>query len=113
MYGLIFNRLSATTSTIRTRIKQTAFGVQITEIITAFGMWDFLPSGAIEEFKNTEGFLIDPENLKFGYIDNTFMVDNTQTNDADGYSGYFLTEYTLKVQGSKTHSIISEVTAPE
>ena len=114
VWGIIFNRAitgtTPATGSIRAKSKDTSFGVAITELVSAFGTIDFLPSGAIEEFSNGEGYLIDPENVKFCYLDNTFMVDNAQNPDVDGYAGYFLTEYALKVLGLKTHSRISGVT---
>ena len=116
IFGIIFNRLltgtSPATGSIRAKSKDTAYGVQVTEIVTAFGTLDFLPSGAIEEVYNGEFHLLDPENIKFSYLDNTFMVDNAQNPDQDGYAGYFLTEFSLKMQGLKTHSRISAVTGP-
>lgn len=115
VWGTIFNRLitgaSPAAGSVRAVSKETAYGVQVTEIISAFGTIDFLPSGAIQDYVPTEGFLLDPENIKFVYADNTFMVDNAQNPDQDGYAGYFLTEYSLMVRGLKTHSRISGVTA--
>jgi hypothetical protein len=115
-FANIFNRMltgtSPATGSIRATSKDTSFGVQVTEIVSAYGTLDFLPSGAIDEFKPTEGYLLDPENIKFCYLDNTFMVDNAQNPDVDGYSGYFLTEFCLKVQGDKTHARMSGVTGP-
>ena len=114
IWGIIFNRAitgtSPATGSIRAVSKDTAFGVQITELVSAFGSIDFLPSGAINDFLPTDAYMIDPENLKFAYMDNTFMVDNSQLPDQDGYSGYFLTEYSLIVRGLKTHARISGVT---
>lgn len=115
-WATIFNRLltgtSPATGAIRARNKETAYGVAVTEIVSAFGALDFLPSGAIDEFLNTDGYLFDPENVKFCYLDNTFMVDNAQAPDVDGYKGYFLTEYCLKINGLKSHCRISGVTGP-
>ncbi len=110
VWGKVFGRFSTNVGNIQTFVRDTAFGVNVTEVISPAGTIEFLTSGAIEEVESGTGFCFDPDFLEFDYVDNTFMVDNAQPKGTDGYAGYFLTEASMKFEAIKTITGIIEVT---
>lgn len=110
VFGKIFGRFSTNVGNIQTYVRDTAFGVNVTEVISPAGTIEFLTSGAIEEVEAGRGFCFDPEFLEFDYVDNTFMVDNAQPKGTDGHAGFFLTEATMKFEAIKTITSIKGVT---
>lgn len=110
VWGKVFGRFSTNVGNIQTFVRDTAFGVNVTEVISPAGTIEFLTSGAVEEVESGSGFCFDPEFLEFNYVDNTFMVDNAQPKGTDGYAGYFLTEASMKFEAIKTITQIAGVT---
>ena len=110
VWGKIFGRFSTDVGNIQTYVRDTAFGVNVTEVISPAGAIEFLTSGSIEECATGTAFCFDPEFVTFSYVDNTFMVENAQAKGTDGYAGYLLTEGTLKFEAQKTITALTGVT---
>jgi hypothetical protein len=89
--------------------KETSFGIRISELMGAQGTIYYVPSGACQDAWPLVGFGLQTELLKICYVDNTFMVSNSQNPDVDGSAGYFMTEHTLMVDGTKAHAVVGQV----
>ena len=110
VFGKVFSRFSTTSGNLQTFVRDTAFGVNVTEVISPAGTIEFLTSGAIQEVETGYGVLFDPRFQQWTFLDNTFMVDNAQAKGRDGFAGFFLTEATMIFEAIKTLTSISGVT---
>jgi hypothetical protein len=110
VWGKVFGRFSTNVGNIQTYVRDTAFGVNVVEVMSPAGTIEFLTSGAIDEIESGSAFCFDPDLVEFNYVDNTFMVDNAQSKGSDGYAGYFLTEGCMKFEAIKTITKIDGVT---
>ncbi len=110
VWGKVFGRFSTNVANIQSYTRDTAFGVNVVEVISPAGTIEFLTSGAIEDIESGIGFCFDPEFIQWKYVDNTFMVDNAQPKGTDGIAGYFLTEATAQFEAIKTITAVNGVT---
>lgn len=61
---------------------------------------------------SASAFVIDPSNIKYRPLRDTFFKDNTQANDVDARQGVWTTEAGLEVQHEVTMAYLGNVTVP-
>ena len=97
---------------IRIAPSDKTYGINIGEWISPWGRVLFTNHWLIDDYYNTNGwgFCIDPSQIKYKVLRETFMKPNIQANDADLVKNEFLTEVGLKVIQEKAMGIIKDVT---
>lgn len=92
--------------------KEKVFGLNIGEWISPWGRVMFMNHWLIDDYYNTNGwgFAIDPTQIKFKVLRNTFLQKGIQANDEDLKKDQYLTEVGLKVIQEKAMGIIKNVT---
>ena len=63
----------------------------------------------LEGSYNGYGFVLDPENIRYAYLDgrDTKLYTDIQDNDIDGVIDEYLTECSLELRLPKTHMMIT------
>lgn len=97
---------------IRLAPSDKTYGLNINEWISPWGRVMFTNHWLIDDYFNTNGwgFCIDPSQLKYKVLRDTFMQPNIQGNDEDLVKNQFITEVGLKVVQEKAMGIIKNVT---
>ena len=85
------------------------YGIRVKNLITTYGdlkvIYDPLLEGAYKGY----GFVLDPENVRYAYLDgrDTKLYTDIQDNDVDGVIDEYLTECSLELRLPKTHMMIT------
>lgn len=91
------------------------FGLSIMEYITPFGTYSLMNDSKMLEgaVYGGYGIVIDPENIKYRYLEgrDTKLNTNIQAPDADETKEEYITECGLEVRMPKTHAVITGVTS--
>ena len=94
---------------------EATYGMRVKNLVTTYGdlkvIYDpLLDAGGYSGY----GFVIDPENLRYVYLDgrDTKLNIGVQNNDVDGVVDEYLTECSLEVRLPKTHLLITGAYIP-
>ena len=91
------------------------YGIRVKELITSYGVlkviYDPLLSGTVY---GGYGYVIDPENIRYSYLDgrDTKLNTNIQAPDVDGIIDEYFTECSIEVKLPETHVKITGAYVP-
>lgn len=88
------------------------FGLNINTWQSPWGKVMFTNHWLIDDYYNTNGwgFCIDPSQIKYKVLRNTFLQRNIQSNDEDLEKNQYITEVGMKIVQEKAMGIIKDVT---
>ncbi len=103
----IMNNISSEVlATLKTGAVANKFGVDITEIVTAYGKVQVVFHPVISQVNPNMALLLDMENIKYTTIDDTSVTLDVHDKDFDGVMDMLLTDCTIMVFNEETHAII-------
>lgn len=94
-------------ATLKTGEVANRYGVDITEIITAYGKVQVVFHPVISQANPDMALLLDMENIKYTTIDDTAITQDVHDKDYDGVMDMLLTDATIQVYSEETHAIIT------
>ena len=85
------------------------YGIRVKNLITTYGDLKVIYDPLLEGSYNGYGFVLDPENIRYAYLDgrDTKLYTDIQDNDIDGVIDEYLTECSLELRLPKTHMMIT------
>ncbi len=103
----IMNNISSEVLTLlRTGEVANKYGVDITEIVTAYGKVQVVFHPVISQANPNMALLLDMENIKYTTIDDTSITQDVHDKDFDGVMDMLLTDCTIQVYNEETHALI-------
>ena len=90
--------------------KDKTYGMRVKTLVTSYGDLQVIYDPLLAESGHADyGMVIDPENVRYCYLDgrDTKLKTNIQENDRDGIKDEYLTECSLEVRLPKTHMLLT------
>lgn len=91
------------------------YGIRVKNLITTYGDLKVIYDPLLEGSYTGYGFVIDPENMHYAYLDgrDTKLYTDIQDNGVDGVIDEYLTECSLELRLPQTHMLIKGCYIPE
>ncbi len=85
------------------------YGIRVKNLITTYGDLKVIYDPLLEGSYKGYGFVLDPENIRYAYLDgrDTKLYTDIQDNDIDGVIDEYLTECSLELRLPQTHMMIT------
>lgn len=93
--------------------KQDAYGMNLRKWITEFGTIIIKEHKLLSKSTKHKswGFLVDPDDFVYRFVDDTEWLSNRQGNGADRFTGEYLAEVGFEIHNEYDHAVFKNVTS--